>query len=410
MSDLKRTVDIQSVPLFVSALPVLQTLKEAGHEAVFVGGSVRDLVLGKEISDVDIATSATPEEVKSLFSHTVDVGIEHGTVLVLHHHDSYEVTTFRTEGTYQDFRHPDSVTFVRSLEEDLMRRDFTINALAVNDKEEIVDYFGGIEDLDREIIRCVGNPLERFNEDALRMMRAVRFAGQLGFTIESDTFNAIRTLKANLERVAVERMKVEFEKMILSPHRALAFQAFVESELYHSCPDLKEAKETLLKIGVFPIEKLTITQAWILFAYYEQLTVPQLRKVLKDWKSSNDQISTILTGYQTLLARLEKEWDAFLAYECPEVLAIEVEQLLPGIGHSEQLVELEEVYRQLPIRSMKDIQIDGFGVKEALGLEKMGPIIGEVLQALQTEVLSGRLVNENADIVSWIRNSFNESK
>ena len=410
MSDFKRKVDIQSVPLFVSALPVLQTLKEAGHEAVFVGGSVRDLVLGKEISDVDIATSATPEEVKSLFSHTVDVGIEHGTVLVLHHHDSYEVTTFRTEGTYQDFRHPDSVTFVRSLEEDLMRRDFTINALAVNDKEEIVDYFGGIEDLEREIIRCVGNPMERFNEDALRMMRAVRFAGQLGFTIESDTFNAIRTLKANLERVAVERMKVEFEKMILSPHRALAFKAFVESELYHSCPDFKEAKETLLKIGAFPLERFTITQAWILFAYYEQLTVPQLRKVLKDWKSSNDQISTILTGYQTLLARLEKEWDAFLAYECPEVLAIEVEQLLPGIGHSEQLVELEEVYRQLPIHSMKDIQIDGFGVKEALGLEKMGPIIGEVLQALQTEILSGRLANENTEIVSWIRNNFNESK
>ena len=410
MSDLKRTVDIQSVPLFVSALPVLQTLKEAGHEAVFVGGSVRDLVLGKEISDVDIATSATPEEVKSLFSHTVDVGIEHGTVLVLHHHDSYEVTTFRTEGTYQDFRHPDSVTFVRSLEEDLMRRDFTINALAVNDQEEIVDYFGGIEDLEREIIRCVGNPMERFNEDALRMMRAVRFAGQLGFTIESDTFNAIRTLKANLERVAVERMKVEFEKMILSPHRTLSFKAFVESGLYHSCPDFKETKETLLKLGEFQLEKLTITQAWILFAYYERLSIPQLRKVLKNWKSSNDQISTILTGYQTLLARLEKEWDAFLAYECPEVLAIEVEQLLPGIGHSEQLVELEKVYQQLPIRSMKDIQIDGFGVKEALGLEKMGPIIGEVLQALQTEILSGRLPNENAEIVSWIRNNFNESK
>ena len=410
MSDFKRKVDIQSVPLFVSALPVLQTLKEAGHEAVFVGGSVRDLVLGKEISDVDIATSATPEEVKSLFSHTVDVGIEHGTVLVLHHYDSYEVTTFRTEGTYQDFRHPDSVTFVRSLEEDLMRRDFTINALAVNDKEEIVDYFGGIEDLEREIIRCVGNPMERFNEDALRMMRAVRFAGQLGFSIESDTFNAIRTLKANLERVAVERMKVEFEKMILSPHRDLAFKAFVESELYHSCPDFKEAKETLLKLGEFPLEKMTITQAWILFAYYERLSIPQLRKVLKNWKSSNDQISTILTGYQTLLARLEKEWNAFLAYECPEVLAIEVEQLLPGIGHSEQLVELEEVYRQLPIRSMKDIQIDGFGVKEALGLEKMGPIIGEVLQALQTEILSGRLANENTEIVSWIRNNFNESK
>lgn len=410
MSDFKRKVDIQSVPLFVSALPVLQTLKEAGHEAVFVGGSVRDLVLGKEISDVDIATSATPEEVKSLFSHTVDVGIEHGTVLVLHHHDSYEVTTFRTEGTYQDFRHPDSVTFVRSLEEDLMRRDFTINALAVNDREEIVDYFGGIEDLEREIIRCVGNPMERFNEDALRMMRAVRFAGQLGFTIESDTFNAVRTLKANLERVAVERMKVEFEKMILSPHRTLAFKAFVESELYQACPDFKEAKETLLKVGEFPLDKPTITQAWILFAYYERLSIPQLRKVLKNWKSSNDQISTVLTGYRTLLARLEKEWDAFLAYECPEDLAVEVEQLLAGIGRVEELEKLKTVYQQLPIRSMKDIQIDGFGVKEALGLEKMGPIIGEVLQALQTEILSGRLANENAEIVSWIRNNFNESK
>lgn len=410
MSDFKRKVDIQSVPLFVSALPVLQTLKEAGHEAVFVGGSVRDLVLGKEISDVDIATSATPEEVKSLFSHTVDVGIEHGTVLVLHHHDSYEVTTFRTEGTYQDFRHPDSVTFVRSLEEDLMRRDFTINALAVNDREEIVDYFNGIEDLEHGIIRCVGNPMERFNEDALRMMRAVRFTGQLGFSIESDTFNAVRTLKANLERVAVERMKVEFEKMILSPHRTLAFKAFVESELYQACPDFKEAKETLLKVGEFPLDKPTITQAWILFVYYERLSIPQLRKVLKNWKSSNGQISTVLTGYRTLLARLEKEWDAFLAYECPEDLAVEVEQLLAGIGRVEELEKLKTVYQQLPIRSMKDIQIDGFGVKEALGLEKMGPIIGEVLQALQTEILSGRLANENTEIVSWIRNNFNESK
>lgn len=410
MNEFKGKVNIQAVPLFVEALPVLQTLKTAGYEAVFVGGSVRDLVLGKEISDVDIATNATPEEVKSLFAHTVDVGIEHGTVLVLHHHESYEVTTFRTEGTYQDFRHPDSVTFVRSLEEDLMRRDFTINALALNDQEEIVDYFNGIEDLERGIIRCVGNPMERFNEDALRMMRAVRFAGQLGFAIEENTFNAIRTLKANLERVAVERMKVEFEKMILSPNRQLAFNAFVESELYHSCPDFKEAKDTLLKIGEFPLDTISITQAWILFAYYEQLNSSILRKVLKNWKSSNEQISTILTGYQTLLARLEREWDAFLAYDCPEDLAIEVEQLLPGIGLVEQQEDMETVYQQLPIRSMKDIQIDGFGVKEALGLEKMGPIIGEVLQALQSEILSGRLINENTEIVSWIRNNFNESK
>ena len=410
MSEFKGKVDIQAVPLFVDALPVLQTLKNAGHEAVFVGGSVRDLVLGKEISDVDIATSATPEEVKGLFAHTVDVGIEHGTVLVLHHHESYEVTTFRTEGTYQDFRHPESVTFVRSLEEDLMRRDFTINALALNDQEEIVDYFNGIEDLQQKIIRCVGNPLERFNEDALRMMRAVRFSGQLGFKIEDATFDAIRVLKENLERVAVERMKVEFEKMIVSPYRQLAFRAFVESELYHSCPDFKEAKDTLLKIGEFSLDSISITKAWVLFAYYERLNPSQLKAVLKNWKSSNEQISTILTGYKTLLARLEREWDAFLAYDCPEDLAIEVEELLYGIDKKVQLEAMKDVYLHLPIRSMKEIQIDGFGVKEALGLEKMGPLIGEVLQALQIEILSGKLANENTEIVSWIRKNFNESK
>ena len=409
MNKFNRKIDILSVPLFVAALPVLQTLKKAGHEAVFVGGSVRDLVLGKEISDVDIATSATPEEVKSLFSHTVDVGIEHGTVLVIYHQDSYEVTTFRTEGTYQDFRHPDSVTFVRSLEEDLMRRDFTINALAINDQEEIVDYFDGLKDLENSIIRCVGNPMERFNEDALRMMRAIRFAGQLGFTIESKTFNAIRVLKSNLERVAVERMKVEFEKMIVSLHRNNAFLAFIESDLYQSCPDFANSRETLKKIGEFPVNSMSILQAWVLFAYYNQLSASELKKVLKNWKSSNEQISETLIGYQTFLKRLDKKWDSFMAYECSERIAIEIEGLLPGLGGTENHNILTQVYITLPIHSMQDIQIDGFGVKEALKLEKMGPKIGKVLQAVEKAILSDELKNENHEIVDWIRNHFLEN-
>ena len=409
MNKFNRKIDILSVPLFVAAFPVLQTLKKAGHEAVFVGGSVRDLVLGKEISDVDIATSATPEEVKSLFTHTVDVGIEHGTVLVIYHQDSYEVTTFRTEGTYQDFRHPDSVTFVRSLEEDLMRRDFTINALAINDQEEIVDYFDGLKDLENSIIRCVGNPMERFNEDALRMMRAIRFAGQLGFTIESKTFNAIRVLKSNLERVAVERMKVEFEKMIVSLYRNNAFLAFIESDLYQSCPDFTNARGTLKKIGEFPMSSMSILQAWVLFAYYNQLSVSELKRVLKNWKSSNEQISETLIGYQTLLNRLDKEWDSFMAYECSERIAIEIEGLLPGLGRTENHNILTQVYITLPIHSMQDIQIDGFGVKEALKLEKMGPKIGKVLQAVEKAILSDELKNENHEIVDWIRNHFLEN-
>ena len=287
-----------------------------------------------------------------------------------------------------------------------MRRDFTINALAINDQEEIVDYFDGLKDLENSIIRCVGNPMERFNEDALRMMRAIRFAGQLGFTIESKTFNAIRVLKSNLERVAVERMKVEFEKMIVSLHRSNAFLAFIESDLYQSCPDFTNSRETLKKIGEFPVNSMSILQAWVLFAYYNQLSVSELKKVLKNWKSSNEQISETLIGYQTFLKRLDKEWDSFMAYECTERIAIEIEGLLPGLGRTENHNNLTQVYKTLPIHSMQEIQIDGFGVKEALKLEKMGPKIGEVLQAVEKAILSGELKNENHEIVDWIRNHF----
>ena len=212
-------MSIQKEPLFLEALPVMQQLVDAGYEAYFVGGSVRDMLLHKPISDVDIATSATPQEVKEIFSHTVDVGIEHGTVMVIYHKEGYEVTTFRTEEGYEDFRHPDKVTFVRSLEEDLKRRDFTINALAIGIDDQLMDFFDGIGDLERQCLRCVGDAKERFNEDALRMFRAVRFVGQLGFQIEEKTKNAISLLKMNLSKVAVERMKVEFEKMIQSSFR-----------------------------------------------------------------------------------------------------------------------------------------------------------------------------------------------
>ncbi len=163
---------IEKIPEeFKRALPILNTLKDAGYEAYFVGGSVRDTLLGLPIHDVDIATSAYPEEVKQIFNKTVDTGIEHGTVMVLDHGEGYEITTFRTESTYQDYRRPEKVEFVRSLQEDLKRRDLTINALAMDAAGEIIDLFDGLTDLKMKVIRAVGDPNERFNEDALRMMR-----------------------------------------------------------------------------------------------------------------------------------------------------------------------------------------------------------------------------------------------
>lgn len=185
---------IKNLPIeFEEARPIMRAIEDAGYEAYFVGGSVRDTILGHAIHDVDIATSAYPEEIKKIFNHTVDTGIEHGTVMILDHGEGYETTTFRTESGYQDFRRPDEVTFVRSLKEDLKRRDFTINALAMRENGEVIDLFNGLDDLDNHIIRTVGEAYERFHEDALRMMRAVRFAGQLNFKIEQK--NIIRNYR-----------------------------------------------------------------------------------------------------------------------------------------------------------------------------------------------------------------------
>ena len=197
---------------------IIEELIRHGHEAYAVGGCVRDMVLGREPEDWDITTSATPHEVKKIFRRTVDTGILHGTVTVLMDKDHYEVTTYRLDGEYEDNRHPKQVSFTSSLAEDLKRRDFTINAMAYNEKEGFVDLFGGLEDINRGLIRCVGSPEERFDEDALRILRAIRFSAQLGFTIEEETLKAIRKRCANLNNISAERIRVELTKLLISDH------------------------------------------------------------------------------------------------------------------------------------------------------------------------------------------------
>ena len=205
---------------------IIHTLQEHGFEAYAVGGCVRDSILGRVPDDWDITTSATPLEIKSLFSKTFDTGIEHGTITVLIDKDAFEVTTYRVDGKYEDSRHPSEVTFTRSLSEDLLRRDFTINAMAYNDNEGLVDIFGGMKDLDNKIIRCVGNANARFSEDALRILRAVRFAAQLGFEIEEETKKAIATLAPTLANISEERIQVELIKMLISPNPTLMHTAY----------------------------------------------------------------------------------------------------------------------------------------------------------------------------------------
>lgn len=197
---------------------IINVLQKHGYEAYAVGGCVRDSILGRVPDDWDITTSATPLETKALFSRTFDTGIEHGTITVLLDKEAFEVTTYRVDGEYEDSRHPKEVTFTRSLKEDLLRRDFTINAMAYNDTEGLIDIFGGIEDLNNKTIRCVGNAEERFSEDALRILRAVRFAAQLGFEIEEETQEGIRKLAPTLANISAERIQVELIKMLISPN------------------------------------------------------------------------------------------------------------------------------------------------------------------------------------------------
>ena len=403
-------MSIQKEPLFLEALPVMQQLVDAGYEAYFVGGSVRDMLLHKPISDVDIATSATPQEVKEIFSHTVDVGIEHGTVMVIHHKEGYEVTTFRTEEGYEDFRHPDKVTFVRSLEEDLKRRDFTINALAIGIDDQLMDFFDGIGDLERQCLRCVGDAKERFNEDALRMFRAVRFVGQLGFQIEENTKNAISLLKMNLSKVAVERMKVEFEKMIQSSYRKDALKLFVETGLYQACPLFDGKGEILLKLVEYPIKEMSVLQAWILFVDELKLSDKEVTHLLKSWKSSNEQIRDVLVGYKTYRARKEEEWNFFLAYDCPYEVASEVEQLLIPQNKSTSIKGLEATYQSLPIRSMNDIQLNGHDIIRILKLEKKGPIIGQVLKTVEKMILEQSIENDAEILEAYVLTHFGSGK
>ena len=199
-----------------NAKKILDTMHEAGFEAYVVGGCVRDAILGRVPGDWDITTNAVPGDIKRLFKRTIDTGIEHGTVTVMFGKEGYEVTTYRVDGKYEDSRHPSEVTFTKSLVEDMKRRDFTINAMAYNEEEGLIDEFGGIYDLENKLIRCVGDPRERFSEDALRIMRAIRFSAQLGYEIEAKTREAIRELSPNLERISAERIQVELVKLLVS--------------------------------------------------------------------------------------------------------------------------------------------------------------------------------------------------
>lgn len=224
-------------------LSVLNTLKQSGYDAFLVGGCVRDMLLGITPLDYDITTSATPEQIKNCFERTVDTGIKHGTVTVIVDKTPVEVTTFRTEGDYNDSRRPDSVRFVTDVNKDLSRRDFTVNAIAYNPETGFVDPFGGMDDLNAKILRAVGNPKKRFSEDALRIMRLFRFASTLGFSIERETEIAALECSDTLKNISVERIYTELKKMVSGKYLKIAKPLFdIKALSFLKLEDLKNAE------------------------------------------------------------------------------------------------------------------------------------------------------------------------
>lgn len=223
---------------------IIETLQRTGFEAYVVGGCVRDSILGRKPQDWDITTSARPEQVKALFPRTIDTGLRHGTVTVMLQGEGFEVTTYRIDGTYEDSRHPSEVTFTYDLQEDLRRRDLTINAMAYNDAVGLVDLFGGMEDLKAGVVRCVGNAEERFAEDALRILRAIRFSAQLGYDIEEKTTAAIVKLSPTLSRISAERIQVELTKLMISPHPDYLRMAYDTGVTKVFFPEFDRACET----------------------------------------------------------------------------------------------------------------------------------------------------------------------
>ncbi len=389
---------------FINAQPVLQKIQAAGFEAYFVGGCVRDVLLHQSIHDVDIATSAYPSEIKELFSRTIDIGIEHGTVLVLWQDEQYEVTTFRTESTYQDFRRPDQVTFVRSLAEDLKRRDFTMNALALAENGTIIDLFNGLSDINQKIVRAVGDANERFHEDALRMMRGLRFISQLDFTMAPDTLAAIEKHSQLLSFISIERIRIEWEKLVLGRARNRALRLFLATNCFLYCPQFEQQIEGLQKFIELPEKQLTeVEAAWTLLM--DCLDVPERQFVafFKEWKLSNDTIKQIQKTYQGLQFRKHFPWNRWMVYTLGTEVVLRVETLLAYYNLEQSFVIIDELVQRLPIESLKDLQVNGHDLQYTFQ-KKPGKWLSDTLHFLEKQVVEGALTNQKVELLQAAEN------
>ncbi|HEL2228533.1 TPA: CCA tRNA nucleotidyltransferase [Streptococcus suis] len=388
---------------FQEALPILEKIKAAGYEAYFVGGSVRDAILGRPIHDVDIATSSYPQETKQIFPRTIDVGIEHGTVLVLDGGKEYEITTFRTEEEYVDFRRPSQVSFVRSLEEDLKRRDFTVNAFALDEEAQIVDLFDGLTDLENRTLRAVGIPAERFNEDALRIMRGFRFAATLDFEIEPTTFTAMVETAPLLEKISVERSFIEFDKLLMADFWRKGLRAMIDSKAYNFLPDLADKGEKLESMLTGLSEDFrfsTSEQAWAML--FVCLGIDNIKSFLKKWKTSNDFQRSVVKLVEIYQLRQAGPVTKQICFKYGKEFLYLVEELRQAQGLVTDFAAIDKIDQALTIHDKHEIVVNGGHLMKVFDL-KPGPVLGNLLKEVEFQIVEGQLENEEQAIMTFVK-------
>lgn len=379
-----------------AAFSVIEQLEQAGFEAVVVGGAVRDAILNRPAHDVDVATNALPQEVKAVFERTVDIGIQHGTVLVIVPDGPVEVTTYRTDGEYTDHRRPEEVYFVRSLQQDLQRRDFTMNAIAMRRDGSYIDYYDGRKDIEAGIIRAVGEAKVRFAEDALRMLRAVRFSAQLSFSIEALTLQAMQEKASDIAWVAKERIKAELDKL------------WIGKDVYNGLKKLEESGLVNVLQGDFLAEQwrdFTVQTPIGGWAYFALIQGEHWQEVLRSYRLSNKEMAFVKAVLSAFHA-LQNGWTNmdYFTYSLEELeTAHSFAQLTQPFNLSQQ--SIREAKARLPIQQRQDLIVNGLDLLQWSG-QKKGPWLKDALQQILTAVVNGELANERNAIKNWCEQQY----
>lgn len=374
---------------WTSALRVVKTLEDAGYEAYLVGGAVRDYVLKRVVEDIDITTAATPQEIASLFPRAKEINKALGTMLVFEGEHHFEVTTFREEGTYLKHRRPETVTFTSDVHHDLTRRDFTMNAMLIDQHETLYDPLHGMDDLTHQRIRAIGTPEVRFEEDALRLLRAFRFVAKLGFDLEKTTAQAITKTAPLIQAIAIERIQDEWFKLLSAPHAKKALQAMLDTGFAKHFLQLESTIKTLLNLTFIP----PIEEALA-------LTYDEALWDCDPWRLSHKQLKAA-RRLKTLFTRRQQEgYPPTLLFEAGKKTIKQLERMREACGKHSEWHKASKAYDALPLKDARELALKGTHLKRYKALKEAAyqTVLNHALEA----VLNGEVPNELEALITYL--------